>query len=82
VTVSGLPWPAYNGGKQFECDQCGRRFDTSTGIAIHQVYGCNSQRIPAPVANKTLPSCPACGSFALYCERDGKLTCQTCTRSS
>jgi hypothetical protein len=81
VTVSGPPWPGYNGGKRFECDQCGTRFDTTAGIATHRVYGCDSQRIPGPVANK-MPSCPACGSFALYRDRDGKLTCQTCTRSS
>jgi hypothetical protein len=35
-----LPWPAYNGGKEFCCEQCGTRFDTSTGYAQHQVDGC------------------------------------------
>jgi hypothetical protein len=28
---------------------------------------------------KTLPPCPACGGFALYREKDGTVTCQTCT---
>ena len=74
-----LPWSGYNSGEQFVCNKCGARFDTSAGIALHQVYGCNAQRIPAPVVNKTLPSCPACGSFAVYCEKDGSLRCQTCT---
>jgi hypothetical protein len=27
---------------------------------------------------KTLPSCPACGSFAVYREKDGRTTCGTC----
>jgi uncharacterized protein DUF3631 len=27
---------------------------------------------------RTLPSCPVCGSFALYREKDGTATCQTC----
>ncbi len=35
---------------------------------------------PAAVAKaKTLPSCPACGSFALYREKDGTFTCETCS---
>jgi hypothetical protein len=77
--MSGLPWPTYHNGQQFVCDKCGARFDTSTGHAIHEVYGCDSQRIPAPVVNRTLPSCPTCGSFALHRERNGTITCQTCT---
>jgi hypothetical protein len=36
-----LPWPDYNGGKQFCCERCGTRFDTSVGFAQHQVYGCS-----------------------------------------
>lgn len=27
---------------------------------------------------QTLPQCPACGSFALYRERSGMVTCETC----
>jgi hypothetical protein len=27
---------------------------------------------------QTLPSCPGCGSFALYSEKDGGVTCMTC----
>ena len=37
-----LPWPGYNGGKQFACEKCGTRFDTSAGFAKHSVYGCVS----------------------------------------
>jgi hypothetical protein len=28
---------------------------------------------------RTLPSCPACGSFALYRENDGTMTCGSCS---
>jgi hypothetical protein len=35
-----LPWPGYNGGKQFVCDLCGVHFDTSAGIAKHSVEDC------------------------------------------
>ncbi len=42
-TTAGLPWPTYNGGKQFVCSKCGIRFDTSAGIARHQVYDCPSE---------------------------------------
>jgi hypothetical protein len=35
-----LPWPGYNGGKQFCCGHCGTRFDTSVGFAKHLVSGC------------------------------------------
>lgn len=38
--IEDLPWPDYNGRKQFLCQQCGTRFDTSTGYARHQVYDC------------------------------------------
>ncbi len=70
------PWPDYNGGKQFCCKQCGTRFDTSAGHARHLVYGCSMP--PAPPAIRTMPACPVCGSFALYREKDGRLTCMTC----
>ena len=30
----------------------------------------------------TMPSCPACGSFALHREKDGTTTCQTCEAAS
>jgi hypothetical protein len=33
---------------------------------------------PNGKATKTMPSCPACGSFALYREPDGTTICQTC----
>jgi uncharacterized protein DUF3631 len=29
---------------------------------------------------KTLPSCPACGGFALYREQDGTVSCQSCEK--
>jgi hypothetical protein len=73
-----LPWAGYNGGQQFVCDKCGARFDTSTGRAKHEVYGCDWRPPTTPPATRTLPSCPKCGSFALYREKDGTLTCQTC----
>lgn len=76
--TSGLPWPGYNGGKQFHCDLCDAYFDTGSGMASHEAYGCDSQRTPRPVVHRTLPSCPKCGSFVLYREKDGRLTCQTC----
>jgi hypothetical protein len=71
------PWPGYNGGKQFRCNLCGAHFDTSSGIARHQVYGCDAPKATPP-APKTLPRCRACGSYALYREQDGTLTCETC----
>ena len=40
--TSRLPWPGYNGGKQFVCEKCGTRFDTSAGFAKHSVYSCVS----------------------------------------
>ena len=39
-----LPWLGYNVGKQFVCEQCGTRFDTSAGYARHQVYDCAVKR--------------------------------------
>jgi hypothetical protein len=39
-----LPWPGYNGGKQFACEKCGAHFDTSAGFAKHSVYGCENPR--------------------------------------
>jgi len=37
---SNLPWPSYNGGRQFACAKCGLHFDTSTGYAKHIVHVC------------------------------------------
>jgi hypothetical protein len=31
---------------------------------------------------KTLPSCPACSSFAIYREPDGSTTCMTCDKKN
>ena len=73
-----LPWPGYNGGKQFQCDLCHTYFDTSTGIAKHMVYGCEGATTRAPVSTRSMPSCPTCGGYALYREKDGRVTCQTC----
>jgi hypothetical protein len=39
--------------------------------------GCSRTDQQKPT-EKTLPSCSACGSFALYPEKDGSLTCETC----
>lgn len=78
LQTDGPPWPSYNGGKQFCCEQCGTRFDTSTGIAKHQVYGCYTAAPEVTEVHKNLPSCPACGSFALYREKSGAVTCMTC----
>jgi hypothetical protein len=74
-----LPWPGYNGGRQFSCEQCLAHFDTSVGVAKHQVNGCHADEAREE-ASKTLPRCPACGSYALYRERSGMLSCQTCRR--
>lgn len=38
-----LPWPGYNGGRQFTCKGCGLHFDTSSGVANHQVYECKEK---------------------------------------
>jgi hypothetical protein len=75
-----LPWPDYNGGKPFLCQQCGTRFDTSLGCAWHQVYGCGAISAKSAVSSRTMPSCPECGSFALYREPDGTVTCRTCEK--
>jgi hypothetical protein len=40
--TEGLPWPGYNGGKQFCCEYCGTRFDTSVGYAKHQANRCSN----------------------------------------
>jgi hypothetical protein len=74
---AGLPWPSYNGGRQFHCDKCGANFDTSAAIAKHRVYGCEATTTPMPVV-RTLPSCSACGSFALCRLPTGDRECQTC----
>lgn len=73
-----LPWPGYNGGRQFVCDKCGVHFDTSSGIAKHQVWGCGNDRDYQVVKVWELPRCAVCGSYALYREKNGRLTCQTC----
>ncbi len=38
-----------------------------------------SRSVPEQPTSKSLPSCKACGSFALYREKDGSLTCETCS---
>ena len=75
--TASLPWPGYNGDQPFVCLKCGLHFDTGAGIAKHQVYGCATPTAPQPEV-VSLPSCPVCGSFALYRERDGTKTCETC----
>lgn len=79
---ASLPWPGYNGGRQFRSDLCGAYFDTSAGIARHTVYGCTPTSATHSTLSPTriLPACPKCGSFALYREKDGRLTCQTCSQ--
>jgi hypothetical protein len=77
-TGDGLPWPGYNDGKQFRCDLCHTYFDTSVGFAKHQVNGCAAPNKATEATAKTLSRCAACGSYALYREKDGRLTCQTC----
>jgi hypothetical protein len=76
--IAELPWPGYNGGKQFCCKLCDAHFDTSTGYAKHQVYGCYTAAPEVKEVHRDLPSCPKCGSFALYREKSGEVTCQTC----
>ncbi len=73
-----LPWPGYNGGKQFRCDLCHTYFDTSVGFAKHQVNGCDATNKATEATAKTLSRCPACGSYAPYREKDGAVTCRTC----
>jgi ribosomal protein S14 len=73
----GLPWPDYNRGKKFHCDLCGARFDTSTGMAKHEVNGCETTETTETTV-KTLPRCRVCGSYALYREPSGLMICQTC----
>jgi hypothetical protein len=75
---SQLPWPTYNNGRQFRCELCGAHFDTSCGIAKHQVHGCETPDPPAQEPARTMPSCPACGSYCLYREKDGSSACETC----
>jgi hypothetical protein len=38
--ASGIPCPGYNRDQPFTCDKCGVHFDTSAGIAQHQVNVC------------------------------------------
>ena len=77
---SRLPWAGYNGGLQFACGKCGAHFDTSVGFAKHFAFGCDYKDSPATA--KTLPSCPACGSFYLYPEKDGRLICMACQQGT
>jgi hypothetical protein len=82
--LSGLPWPNYNGGKQFCCQHCGAHFDTSVGFAKHQVSGCVPETGDGSIAQEVariLPFCPVCGSYAVYREKDGRQSCQTCNAS-
>jgi hypothetical protein len=82
-TGDGLPWPGYNSGKQFCCQHCGAHFDTSVGIAKHEVNGCAPERSATPRQPvRDLPSCPACGSYALHREASGHITCLTCEATS
>jgi hypothetical protein len=76
-----LPWPGYNSGKQFCCVLCGAHFDTSAGWAKHQVNGCAPENNATRQPVRDLPSCPACGSYALYRQKDGRQSCQTCNAS-
>jgi hypothetical protein len=75
--VSGLPWRDYHGGKQFWCEHCGTRFDTSVGHAWHVANSCQDVPRP-PVRTAPLPSCPTCGSYALYRLPGGGRECQSC----
>jgi hypothetical protein len=68
------------------CSDCGTHFDTSVGIARHQAYGCEKVavrtkpaelRTKSPEPPRSMPSCPKCGSFALYPVAGGA-ECQTC----
>ena len=60
---------------QFECAACGTHFDTSIGIARHTANGCKPFPPAAEVPN--MPSCPACGSYAVR-QENGDLVCDTC----
>lgn len=66
------------GGRKFSCHHCGAHFDTDVGIAKHQANGCGPQCNATPQSARDLPSCPSCGSHALYREKFGAITCQTC----
>ncbi len=63
--------------RQFVCEKCGVRFDTSVGRAWHEANDCAD--VPRQQARTTtLSTCPACGSYALCPLQDGGLVCQTC----
>jgi len=64
--------------RQFVCEKCGVRFDTQTvGRAWHEANDCaDVPRLQARTT--TLPSCPACGSYALYRLPGGGVECRTC----
>jgi hypothetical protein len=36
--TDSVPWPGYNGGQQFVCQDCKLHFDTSAGISKHSVH--------------------------------------------
>ena len=61
---------------RFTCGRCGTCFDTHVGLAAHQGSRC-VERIPRRTI-ATMQRCPNCFSYALYRERDGSLTCDTC----
>jgi hypothetical protein len=61
----------------FCCLKCGAHFDTSLGRAWHEFNRCAD--VPRPAYQElTLPSCPRCGSFAIYHLPNGTSNCQTC----
>lgn len=66
--------------RMFHCARCGARFDTSAGAAAkHEVYGCNYVCLPVKQgAERTLPKCESCGSYAVYREADGSFMCMSC----
>jgi ribosomal protein L37AE/L43A len=66
---------------QFTCHRCRSHFDTRIGLAAHEGYGCGNERIARPTAD-SLPSCPVCGSYALYRLPGGRAECQTCGGTS
>ena len=67
-------------GNKFCCRHCGTHFDTSVGKAVHDVYGCHEERqITQEITAMTC--CQVCGSYALYREKSGAMTCETCKSS-
>ena len=65
----------------FCCDRCGAHFDTGIGRDWHVFNSC--QDVPRPPARLTpLPSCPTCGSYGLFRQKSGAVTCETCKSSN